>query len=220
MSGSAGSIAGERDVLVCGDEPDTRRLLASILGGDGFAVDTVADGRDAVDRLRGKEYLLVLAGVRTEGLPGLEVLREARRLRPATDVAMITGEGDVPLAIEAIRMGARDYLTKPFDPEDVRFLAGSVVAQRRRSRADAVAARWRASASLPRVTVDPAVEDGRPCLRGLPITVGEVLRLLAAGRTQASVLEIHPGLEPADLREALAWAAWTAGAEEPPPPRP
>lgn len=61
---------------------------------------------------------------------------------------------------------------------------------------------------FPRITVDPAVMSGRPCIRGMRVTVSMVLGLLAAGRTFTEVLAAYPYLEEADLKEALAFAAW------------
>ena len=63
---------------------------------------------------------------------------------------------------------------------------------------------------LQRITLDPAVMGGKPCIRGMRVTVGTVIGLLAAGHTEAEVLEAYPYLEKQDLREALAYAAWRA----------
>ncbi len=59
-----------------------------------------------------------------------------------------------------------------------------------------------------RITFDPAVMGGKPCIRSMCITVGTVVGLLAAGRTEDEILEAYPYLEPDDLRAALAYAAW------------
>jgi uncharacterized protein (DUF433 family) len=59
-----------------------------------------------------------------------------------------------------------------------------------------------------RITVDAQVMGGRPCIRGLRVTVGTIVGLLAAGHTETEILRAYPYLEPADLREALAYAAW------------
>jgi uncharacterized protein (DUF433 family) len=59
-----------------------------------------------------------------------------------------------------------------------------------------------------RITIDPLVMGGKPCLRGLRVTVATVVGLLAAGRSETEILAAYPYLEPADLREALAYAAW------------
>jgi uncharacterized protein (DUF433 family) len=61
-----------------------------------------------------------------------------------------------------------------------------------------------------RITLDPAVMGGKPCIRGLRVTVGTVVGLLAAGRTAAEVLTAYPYLEPDDIGQALGYAAWRA----------
>lgn len=65
-----------------------------------------------------------------------------------------------------------------------------------------------------RITRDPAVMNGKPCIRGLRMTVGTVVGLLAAGRTVGEILEAYPYLESDDIREALAYAAWRAEEQE------
>jgi len=64
--------------------------------------------------------------------------------------------------------------------------------------------------NLKRITFDPAVMGGKPCIRGMRVTVGTLVGLLAAGRTKDEILQAYPYLEEADLREALAYAAWRA----------
>lgn len=61
---------------------------------------------------------------------------------------------------------------------------------------------------LKRITFDPAVMGGKPCIRGMRVTVGTLLGLLAAGRTEQEILKAYPYLEAEDLRAALAYAAW------------
>ncbi len=63
-------------------------------------------------------------------------------------------------------------------------------------------------ALMDRITHDPAVMGGRPCLRGLRVTVGTVLGLLAAGKSAEDILEAYPYLEPEDIHAALSYAAW------------
>jgi len=64
--------------------------------------------------------------------------------------------------------------------------------------------------NLTRITFDPAVMGGKPCIRGMRVTVGTVVGLLASGHSVADVLQAYPYLEEEDLREALAYAAWRA----------
>lgn len=61
---------------------------------------------------------------------------------------------------------------------------------------------------LNRITLDPAVMGGKPCIRGLRVTVGTVVGLLAAGRSRDEILKAYPYLEPEDIDQALAYAAW------------
>jgi uncharacterized protein (DUF433 family) len=61
---------------------------------------------------------------------------------------------------------------------------------------------------LTRITLDPAVMGGKPCIRGLRITVGTVVGLVASGRSVPEILAAYPYLEEADIREALSYAAW------------
>jgi uncharacterized protein (DUF433 family) len=71
---------------------------------------------------------------------------------------------------------------------------------------------------IDRVTHDPAVMGGKPCIRGLRVTVGTILGLLAAGRTHTQILEAYPYLEAEDLDAALAYAAWSTQEAEYPLP--
>jgi uncharacterized protein (DUF433 family) len=63
---------------------------------------------------------------------------------------------------------------------------------------------------LTRITTDPAVMGGKPCIRGLRVTVGTVVGLVATGHREEEILRLYPYLEPEDIREALSYAAWRA----------
>lgn len=69
---------------------------------------------------------------------------------------------------------------------------------------------------LTRITMDPNVMGGKACIRGLRVTVGTLLGLLAAGRSRPEILQAYPYLEPEDLDEALAYAAWRVEEREAP----
>lgn len=71
---------------------------------------------------------------------------------------------------------------------------------------------------LDRITFDHQVMGGKPCIRGMRVTVGMLVGLLASGRTQQEVLAAYPYLEPEDLRQALAYAAWRSQESELPLP--
>lgn len=63
---------------------------------------------------------------------------------------------------------------------------------------------------LPRITRDPNVMGGKPCIRGMRVTIGAIVGMVAAGRSNDEILREYPYLEPADIAEALAYAAWRA----------
>jgi uncharacterized protein (DUF433 family) len=69
---------------------------------------------------------------------------------------------------------------------------------------------------IPRITLDPAVMGGKPCIRGLRVTVGTILGLLASGQSRERILQAYPYLEPADIDAALAYAAWRMEEREEP----
>ena len=73
---------------------------------------------------------------------------------------------------------------------------------------------------LTRITADPKVMGGKPCIRGLRVTVGTIVGLVAAGRSKEEILKLYPYLEEADIAEALAYAAWRAEEIEVPLKRP
>lgn len=73
---------------------------------------------------------------------------------------------------------------------------------------------------LTRITLDPAVMGGKPCIRGLRVTVGTIVGLLAAGRSRAEILEAYPYLEGGDIDQALAYAAWRVEERDVPLPVP
>ncbi len=74
--------------------------------------------------------------------------------------------------------------------------------------------------TLDRITIDPDVMGGKACIRGLRVTVGTVVGLLAVGRSHAEILDAYPFLEPEDIDQALAYAAWRLEEHEAPLPTP
>ncbi|HEY3367697.1 MAG TPA: sigma-54 dependent transcriptional regulator [Symbiobacteriaceae bacterium] len=100
-------------LLIADDEASFRELLRSRLTRKGYAVTAVADGTAALGALAAEEYDAAIFDLRMPGAGGLEVLRRARELQPALPVLILTGHGSIETAIEAIRAGAYDYLTKP-----------------------------------------------------------------------------------------------------------
>lgn len=122
MPNSAGLVPADRDhadgfqVLVVDDEPDVRELIAECFRHKGLAVCAMADGASAVEAIERdpSRFGLVITDLQLPGRDGLEVLRAVRRLNPSCAVVIVTGYASIHSAVEAVRLGAYDYLTKPF----------------------------------------------------------------------------------------------------------
>ncbi len=106
-------------LLVVDDEETQREMLASILTRAGFAVETAADGREALERLEGEPFDLVLTDQKMPGMDGLELLERAREMHAALPVVLMTAHGSVSSAVAAMKHGAADYLTKPFEKDEL-----------------------------------------------------------------------------------------------------
>ncbi|MEN0107080.1 MAG: response regulator transcription factor [Pseudomonas sp.] len=109
-----------RLLLVEDHVPLADELLAS-LGAQGYAVDWLADGRDAVYQGASEPYDLIILDLGLPGKPGLEVLREWRAGGLATPVLILTARGSWAERIDGLKAGADDYLTKPFHPEELQL---------------------------------------------------------------------------------------------------
>jgi two-component system, OmpR family, alkaline phosphatase synthesis response regulator PhoP len=108
-------------VLVVEDDPDIVELVSLYLSRDGWTVDTVSDGRRALDTLRQGSYQLVVLDLQLPGLDGLSLCSELRRDRATRDVpvVMLTARGDEADRIVGLEMGADDYVVKPFSPKEL-----------------------------------------------------------------------------------------------------
>ena len=108
-------------VLVVDDEPNLRRVLTAVLEREGHRVLVADGGRDAIRKARAETRLdLLVTDYLMPDLNGLEVLEAVRKHHPGLRALLISGHGTVRSAVEAMRLGAFDFLTKPFDVEKVR----------------------------------------------------------------------------------------------------
>jgi len=103
---------------------DDKTILSGIgmqLELEGYEVTTASSGEDAIDLLNKNEYNLVITDLMMKGVGGLDVLKRAKQGFNITMVIILTGYGDLTSAIEALRMGADDFLIKPCDPQELSF---------------------------------------------------------------------------------------------------
>ncbi|MBI4218462.1 MAG: response regulator, partial [Elusimicrobia bacterium] len=107
----------KHSVLVVDDELHTREICADFLSESDFDVDAVGSGREALEFLSRKSFHILLSDIQMPEMDGVVLLKEAKKLHPELEVILMTAYGGLPSAIEAIRFGAYDYLTKPFTRE-------------------------------------------------------------------------------------------------------
>ncbi len=106
-------------VLVVDDKKNLLRLMTKVLKGDARVL-TAGCGAEAIQILEAELVDVVLCDLRMPDTDGIDVLKQCKRLRPQTEFILMTAYASVPTAVEALRLGAHDYLTKPFDPEEGR----------------------------------------------------------------------------------------------------
>jgi len=105
------------DVLLVDDDPRIRRALRGVLEDEGHSVDEAADGAQALATLEKRSFDAVLLDVNMPVLSGLDALVTIRELAPQTGVIMVSGEGTIAVAVQALKRGAFDFIQKPVDPE-------------------------------------------------------------------------------------------------------
>jgi DNA-binding NtrC family response regulator len=117
-------------ILVTDDDPVSCELFAEVLESEGYQVDRVLSGEDALQQLHRETYALLLVDVRLPGISGLEVTREVRTTHPDLPIVVMTAFGSMEIAIEAIREGAFDYTSKPMNLEELKHTVSRALAQR------------------------------------------------------------------------------------------
>jgi DNA-binding NtrC family response regulator len=106
-------VLREINVLAVDDEEGFLSTMAKLLAKRGCRVETASGGGKALDILADHEVDVVILDVKMPGMDGIKTLKEGKRLRPATEFIMLTGHGTLDTAMEAIQLGAFDYLIKP-----------------------------------------------------------------------------------------------------------
>jgi len=111
----------EHRILVVDDEASQRELLEVVLSGEGYLVETTASGEEAVRRIEEGFYNLVIMDLKMAGMGGLEALRRIKEISPSIQVLIVTAYASIDTAVQAMRSGAQNYLTKPVDLEELKI---------------------------------------------------------------------------------------------------
>lgn len=118
-------------VLIIDDEEGIRNVLADLFGEMGWLVSESEDGKNGLEAALSDDFELIILDLSLPRLDGLAVLRKLRESKPDIPVVMITGYATMKSAIEALKLGAFDYITKPFDLNEVQIIAQHAVERQR-----------------------------------------------------------------------------------------
>ena len=106
-------------ILIIDDNESVRYTLESVLEEAGFKTSAVEDGLKAIEEVKSKSYDLIICDMKLPKMDGMQILEEMMKITPETPLIFLTAFGDIKNAVEAMRKGAFDYITKPFDNEDM-----------------------------------------------------------------------------------------------------
>jgi DNA-binding NtrC family response regulator len=117
----------DKIILVVDDEKNIRITLSAFLSSLNFKVDTTSNGEDALIKLKEKDYNLVLLDIKMHGLTGMQVLQEMRNSGVKTNTIMMTAYGTIENAVESMKLGAVDFISKPFTLEALKLVLTDVL---------------------------------------------------------------------------------------------
>jgi DNA-binding NtrC family response regulator len=103
------------DILLVDDEVNFLNALSQRFEARGFKVDAVTSGEEALEKVKGKNYNIVILDLVMPGMGGIEVLKNIKKIYPDLPVIILTGQGTTEKAVEAMKEGAMDYMEKPAD---------------------------------------------------------------------------------------------------------
>jgi DNA-binding NtrC family response regulator len=109
-------------ILIVDDEAIIIRACLRILAADDYEVDTASDGLEALKKVHENDYDVLILDIKMPKMDGMELLQRVKEASPDVDVIMITGLHDIETAVRAMKIGAFDYLPKPFDPEEFKMV--------------------------------------------------------------------------------------------------
>lgn len=118
-----------KNILIIEDDKKMRDGLVELLLDEGYKIESAQNGQTGLDMIRKKDFDVVLTDLIMPIMGGLEVLREIKRMRPKTYVIIITAYGTIENTVEAMKIGASDYITKPFKIDEVQTKIRKVLAE-------------------------------------------------------------------------------------------
>src|SRR6185312_6976055 len=122
----------QANILLIEDDRSTASALQKVLQDEGYAVTVAGRGDQGLNQARERQCDLVITDLRLPGLSGMELIAQLHSAKPKLPIIMMTAHGTTETAIEAMKLGACDYLVKPFEADELLDLAASAVASSRR----------------------------------------------------------------------------------------
>lgn len=207
-------------ILVVDDEKNIRLTMSQTLESLGVPVQMAVNGEEALRKLREEPFGLVFLDLKMPGIDGMEVLRQVKNNWPKTRVIIITAHGTIEAAVEAMKLGAADFIQKPFSPSEIRELATQV--QEREALDEEKADDYRTLIELAKRHISDrsfaaARETARKAIAADPAQpeaynlLGALLEInddrLEALKFYRAALEIDPTFKPAaaNLERATSW---------------
>lgn len=114
-------------ILIVDDELSMREFLEILLHGEGYNVDSAANETEAIKKVKNNHYHLIISDIQMSGIGGIELLKKIKDLSPSTEVLMMTAFASTDTAVEAMKSGAYDYITKPFKVDEVKLIIKNVL---------------------------------------------------------------------------------------------
>ncbi|RKY32631.1 MAG: sigma-54-dependent Fis family transcriptional regulator [Candidatus Omnitrophota bacterium] len=119
-----------RHILVVDDEPLVRRSLSKLLTISGYTVSSVANGKEAIELLKNYNADIIITDIKMPQMDGLQLLKEVKKNMPEVPVILITSFGSIENAVEAIKQGAYDYVTKPIVDSEIKLVIERLIKER------------------------------------------------------------------------------------------
>ncbi len=124
-------IEDKMKILIADDEKEIVQSIFRLLTREGYLVDTVTDGKAALEKIRKDNFDIVIADIVMPGVEGIKLLKEVKTFSPEIEVIILTGYGSVPSAVKAMKLGAFDYITKPFDNLELKIRIKNIAEKKR-----------------------------------------------------------------------------------------
>jgi len=207
-------------ILIVDDEKNIRLTLFHALEDPDLDIDGAINGEEALSKLKEKTFNMILLDLKLPGMDGLEVLRRVRSLYPDVRVIIISAHGTIESAVEALKLGAVDFIEKPFVPKEIRELVSRVIEREKISKQNAESyptlielakkSIWEGDTvsafeyTRKAISLDPYRPEGFNFLGALEEMSGNMIEAQKHYRT---ALSLDPTFEPAkkNLSRATSW---------------